>query len=58
MQGKSGLVFKIYFANAYDHVDWGFLDFVLRKKVLVKDGGNGSGEAKRKIQKFERFETR
>lgn len=29
---KKGLVFKIDFKKAYDHVDWNFLDFVLDKK--------------------------
>lgn len=29
---KNGLVFKIDFEKAYDHVEWSFLDFVLEKK--------------------------
>ena len=29
---KKGVVFKIYFEKAYDHVEWEFLDFVLKKK--------------------------
>ena len=27
--GEEGVVFKIDFEKAYDHVDWGFLDHVL-----------------------------
>lgn len=30
-RGKRGLVFKIDFPKAYDHVDWGFLDLIWRK---------------------------
>ena len=29
---RSGVVFKIDFEEAYDHVDWGFLDHVLQRK--------------------------
>ncbi|RVW94701.1 Protein transport protein Sec24-like CEF [Vitis vinifera] len=29
---EEGLVFKIDFEKAYDHVDWGFLDHVLERK--------------------------
>ena len=29
---KEGVVFKIDFEKAYDHVDWNFLDDVLKKK--------------------------
>ncbi|RVX16773.1 LINE-1 retrotransposable element ORF2 protein [Vitis vinifera] len=29
---RSGVVFKIDFEKAYDHVDWGFLDHVLQRK--------------------------
>ena len=32
--GRSGVVFKINFEKAYDHVEWGFLDFVLQKKRI------------------------
>lgn len=32
MKKKKGLVFKIDFEKAYDHVEWSFLDFVLEKK--------------------------
>uniref|UniRef100_A0A803P8A0 Reverse transcriptase domain-containing protein n=1 Tax=Cannabis sativa TaxID=3483 RepID=A0A803P8A0_CANSA len=31
-RGKKGFVLKIDFEKAYDRVDWGFLDLVLRKK--------------------------
>lgn len=31
-KGKSGHVFKLDFAKAYDHIDRGFLNFVFRKK--------------------------
>ena len=31
-QDRSGIVFKLDFEKAYDHVEWGFLDFVLRMK--------------------------
>ncbi|RVX09324.1 LINE-1 retrotransposable element ORF2 protein [Vitis vinifera] len=30
--GEEGIVFKIDFEKAYDHVDWGFLDHVLQRK--------------------------
>ena len=30
--GKEGVVFKIDFEKAYDHVSWDFLDHVLEKK--------------------------
>ncbi|RVW27818.1 hypothetical protein CK203_107068 [Vitis vinifera] len=30
--GEEGVVFKIDFERAYDHVDWGFLDHVLQRK--------------------------
>ena len=30
--GEKGIVFKIDFEKAYDHVSWGFLDHVLEKK--------------------------
>ena len=30
--GKKGVVFKIDFEKAYDHVEWEFLDFVLERK--------------------------
>ena len=30
--GRSGIVFKLDFEKAYDHVEWDFLDFVLRMK--------------------------
>ena len=30
--GGEGVVFKIDFEKAYDHVDWGFLDHVLQRK--------------------------
>ena len=29
---KEGIVFKIDFEKAYDHVSWEFIDFVLDKK--------------------------
>ena len=29
---EEGVVFKINFEKAYDHVDWGFLDHVLQRK--------------------------
>ena len=31
---KKGLVFKIDFEKAYDNVRWGFLDFVLQRKIF------------------------
>ena len=30
--GEKGVVFKINFEKAYDHVDWGLLDHVLERK--------------------------
>ena len=30
--GEEGIVFKIDFEKAYDHVDWGFLEQVLERK--------------------------
>ena len=30
--GEEGVVFKIDFEKAYDHVSWDFLDHVLEKK--------------------------
>ena len=30
--GKEGVIFKIDFEKAYDHVNWDFLDHVLEKK--------------------------
>ena len=30
--GEEGVVFKIDFEKAYDHVTWDFLDHVLKKK--------------------------
>ena len=30
--GEEGVVFKIDFEKAYDHVDWGFLDHVVERK--------------------------
>ena len=32
--GEEGVVFKIDFEKAYDHVDWGFLNHVLQRKGL------------------------
>ena len=32
--GEEGIVFKINFEKAYDHVDWGFLEHVLERKGL------------------------
>ena len=29
---KEGIVFKIDFEKAYDHVSWEFIDFVLEKR--------------------------
>ncbi|RVW40762.1 hypothetical protein CK203_080675 [Vitis vinifera] len=37
--GEEGVVFKIDFEKAYDHVSWDFLDHVLEKKGSVLDGG-------------------
>ena len=42
---KAGLVFKIDFEKAYDNVSWDFLDFVLRRKILVVNGEVGLGDA-------------
>ena len=36
--GKQGIVFKIDFEKAYDYVELSFIDFVLEKKGLEKDG--------------------
>ena len=33
--GEEGVVFKINFEKAYDHVDWGFLDHVLERKGFI-----------------------
>ena len=33
--GEEGVVFKIDFEKAYDHVDWGFLDHVLERKGFI-----------------------
>ena len=34
VSGKEGVVFKVDFEKAYDHVDWNFLDFALEKMDL------------------------
>ena len=39
--GEEGVVFKIDFEKAYNHVDWGFLDHVLKGKVLTQNGDLG-----------------
>ena len=41
--GEEGVVFKIDFEKAYDHVRWDFLDQASEKKGFspVLDGGNG-----------------
>ncbi|RVX22971.1 Transposon TX1 uncharacterized 149 kDa protein [Vitis vinifera] len=39
--GEEGVVFKIDFEKAYDHVKWDFLDHVLERRGSVLDGGNG-----------------
>ena len=39
--GEEGVVLKIDFEKAYDHMSWDFLDHVLEKRGLVLDGGNG-----------------
>ncbi|KAL5548946.1 hypothetical protein UlMin_004177 [Ulmus minor] len=31
-RGETGVIFKVDFEKAYDHVNWDFLDFVLEKK--------------------------
>lgn len=31
-RGKRGVILKVDFKKAYDHVNWDFLDFVLEKK--------------------------
>ena len=36
--GEEGVVFKIDFEKAYDHVDWGFWTMCLKGKVLVLNG--------------------
>ena len=37
---EEGVVFKIDFEKAYDHVSWDFLDHVLERGSVL-DGGNG-----------------
>ena len=39
--GEEGIVFKINFEKAYDHVDWGFLEYVLERKGFSPNGGLG-----------------
>lgn len=36
------MVFEIDFEKAFDHVDWYFLNFVLKEKGLKVDGECGS----------------
>ena len=38
--GEKGVVLKIDFEKAYDHVSWDFLDHVLERGSVL-DGGNG-----------------
>lgn len=37
------MIFKIDFKNAYDHVDWSFLDIVSGRRVLEPSGELGCG---------------
>ena len=38
---KEGLIFKVDFEKAYDHIDWRFLDFVVHRKGFGRNGGYG-----------------
>lgn len=37
------MVFKVGMMKVYDHISWNFLNFVMVKRVLIPNGGNGSG---------------
>lgn len=42
---KKGWVVKLDLEKAYDRTDWGFLDFVMVKKGLDQNGGDGYTDA-------------
>jgi hypothetical protein len=39
--GKQCLIFKVDFEKAYDSVDWGFLEYMLRRLALGRNGVSG-----------------
>ncbi|RVW89246.1 hypothetical protein CK203_032617 [Vitis vinifera] len=47
---EEGVVFKIDFEKAYDHVSWDFLDHVLEMKVLVNGNAKGWVKASRGLR--------
>ncbi|RVW36137.1 putative ribonuclease H protein [Vitis vinifera] len=48
--GEEGVVFKIDFEKAYDHVNWDFLDHVMEKRVLVNGNAKGWVKASRGLR--------
>nr|GEV92756.1 hypothetical protein [Tanacetum cinerariifolium] len=41
IKNKQSLIFKVDFEKAYDSVQWDFLDYILKKLDLVKNGVSG-----------------
>lgn len=44
-KGVPGILCKLDLEKTYDHVNWEFLDFMMLKMALERNGGTGSSSA-------------